>query len=108
MEEKGLMGIAIVDSNGKLTANLSAADLCGLTYKSIDSLILPVCDFLQTLPNADSALTPLTAKPDTPLRDVLQTIAEHHIHRLWIVENEKLVDVVTLSDLIGVFLIFQR
>ncbi|CAG8554862.1 10131_t:CDS:2 [Paraglomus brasilianum] len=103
MAEKGLMGIAITDSDNKLIANLSAADLHGLTYRSIDCLILPVCEFLQALPNPGSALTPFTANPDTPLRNVLQTIVEQHIHRVWIVENERVIDVVTLSDLIKIF-----
>jgi len=58
---------------------------------------------MQALPNPGSALTPFTANPDTPLRNVLQTIVEQHIHRVWIVENERVIDVVTLSDLIKIF-----
>ncbi|CAI2176401.1 2565_t:CDS:2 [Funneliformis geosporum] len=105
MAERNLMGIPIINhTTNQLVGNLSVSDLRGLDYKSINHLVLPVLDFLATLPNADAILNPLTVKKDSTLREALKLISESHLHRLWIVNDEKkVIDVLTLSDLIGVF-----
>jgi CBS domain-containing protein len=105
MAEKNLNGIPVIDHNTqKLIGTLSASDLRGLNYNSINNLVLPVLDFLATLPKADSILNPPMAKKETPLKDVLKTMSEKHLHRLWVVDDEKkVIDVISLTDLMGLF-----
>jgi len=105
MAEKNLNGIPVIDHNTeKLIGTLSASDLRGLNYASINNLVLPVLDFLATLPNADAILNPSTAKKETPLKDILKMMSENHLHRLWIVDDEKkVIDVISLTDLMGLF-----
>jgi CBS domain-containing protein len=44
------------------------------------------------------------AKKETPLKDVLKTMSEKHLHRLWVVDDEKkVIDVISLTDLMGLF-----
>ncbi|CAG8629772.1 1172_t:CDS:2 [Funneliformis mosseae] len=105
MAERNLMGIPIINHNTKqLVGNLSVSDLRGLDYKSINNLVLPVLKFLATLPNADAILNPFTVKKDSSLGEALKLITESHLHRLWIVDDEKkVIDVLSLSDLIRLF-----
>ncbi|CAG8449940.1 3262_t:CDS:2 [Ambispora leptoticha] len=104
MAEKDLSGIPILDSENRLVLSLSVSDLRGLNYQSIDNLILPVQEFLETLPNNGKSLHPITATRQSTLREVLDLIVENHIHRIWIVdESQKILDVVSLSDIIESF-----
>ncbi|CAJ0761540.1 13487_t:CDS:2 [Entrophospora sp. SA101] len=79
MAFKNLIGIPIVDR--QLFGNLSVSDLRGLSYKSIDHLVLPVLDFLKLLPNSENILNPKTATYDTSLKEVIEIIVENHIHQ---------------------------
>ncbi|KAG9299575.1 hypothetical protein G9A89_020746 [Geosiphon pyriformis] len=104
MAKKELMAIPIIDSENRLFGTLSVSDLRGLNYTSIDNLILPVEEFLTTLPNSATVLNPVIAFPQTTLREALKLIVDHHIHRIWVVdEDRKVLAVVTLSDLFGFF-----
>ncbi|RUS23176.1 hypothetical protein BC937DRAFT_91660 [Endogone sp. FLAS-F59071] len=107
MVEKGNLGIAVVDSDNNIVANLSASDLRGISFKVIDHLVLPVLDFLKSLTTSSTrsilSLTPVTADPTTTLRSLVRSLIEHDIHRVWIVDgpgSKRLVDVVTHSDVI--------
>ena len=42
----------------------------------------------------------ITASPDEPLRDLARTLVKHHIHRLPVVDGERLVGIVTSLDLV--------
>ncbi|CAG8459103.1 7341_t:CDS:2 [Ambispora gerdemannii] len=102
MAEKNLMGIPILDSDDNLILSLSVSDLRGMNYQSIDNLILPVREFLTTIPNNENVFHPITATRQSTLREVLDLIVKNHIHRIWIVdESRKILDVLTLSDIIG-------
>jgi len=102
MAEKSLTGIPIIQHDTeKLIGTLSVSDLRGLNYESINNLVLPVLKFLATLPKAESTLNPITVTKDVALKDALKTIVDNHIHRLWVVNEDKKVDnVVSLTDFI--------
>ena len=116
----------------KLIGTLSVSDLRGLNYASINNLVLPVLDFLavctkknffklfhlyfiilftkilslslQTLPKAESILNPITVTKDVSLGEAIKLIVENHIHRLWVINEDRKVDnVVSLTDLIHIF-----
>jgi CBS domain-containing protein len=45
----------------------------------------------------------ISAAPDQPLYEVARTLVRHHIHRLPVVEGEKLVGIITSLDLVRLF-----
>ncbi|CAG8788838.1 3612_t:CDS:2, partial [Cetraspora pellucida] len=53
----------------ELVGNLSASDLRGLSYESIDSLVLPVLKFLGTLSNFENLLNPVAVTPESSLEE---------------------------------------
>ncbi|RGB33119.1 hypothetical protein C1646_625569 [Rhizophagus diaphanus] len=103
MAEKSLTGIPIIQHDTeKLMGTLSVSDLRGLNYESINNLVLPVLKFLAV---PESTLNPITVTKDVALKDALKTIVDNHIHRLWVVNEDKKVDnVISLTDLIKLFL----
>jgi len=105
MAFKNLIGIPIVDGvNQQILGNLSLSDLRGLNYESIDLLVLPILEFLKHLPNSENILNPKVVTYDTSLKETLKIIIDNHIHRIWIIdENKKVLDVITLTDLINLF-----
>ncbi|CAG8791953.1 20227_t:CDS:2 [Dentiscutata erythropus] len=105
LAENRLIGIAIVNSEHELVGNLSASDLRGLSYESIDNLVLPVLEFLAKLSNCENLLKPVTATPETSLEMALKLLTVNRIHRVWIIDDKRHVkDVVTLTDLISFFI----
>ena len=100
--------IAIVDKDGRIISNLSASDLRGLHRGNIDSLLLPVYEFLETNSRErNGGLLPdqlRTAKPDTPLDEIVQMILDSRIHRVWITnDNDEPVGVVSITDILCLF-----
>jgi CBS domain-containing protein len=100
--------IAIVDKEGRIISNLSASDLRGLHRGNIDSLLLPVYEFLETNSRErNGGLLPdqlRTAKPDTPLDEIVQMILDSRIHRVWITnDNDEPVGVISITDILCLF-----
>ena len=98
-------GVAVVDGNGALLANLSVTDLKGLSQENFPSLLDPVLEF-NDKQVVYKKITPLTVTPDTTFETVVLKIAATGVHRLWIVDKEKkpagiisLTDVMNLLDL---------
>eukprot|EP01124_Arcella_intermedia_P024618 TRINITY_DN4193_c0_g1_i2.p1 TRINITY_DN4193_c0_g1~~TRINITY_DN4193_c0_g1_i2.p1 ORF type:complete len:252 (-),score=41.89 TRINITY_DN4193_c0_g1_i2:29-784(-) len=96
-------GIAILDRLNNLVANFSMSDLrsFGRPPKGFDSLLLPIKDFLApTRPGVRPI--PITCSPHSSYRSVIHKMAFHRIHRIWVTEVDKVVGVVTLTDIIRV------
>ena len=45
----------------------------------------------------------VTVSPDASVKELAQTFVRHHIHRIPVTENKKLVGIVTTLDLVGLF-----
>nr|CAG8600189.1 10_t:CDS:2 [Entrophospora candida]CAG8601929.1 1041_t:CDS:2 [Entrophospora candida] len=57
------------------------------------------------LPNSENILNPKTATYDTSLKEVIEIIVENHIHRIWIIDQDKkILGVITITDLIKLFI----
>lgn len=95
--------LPIVDKeSGKLLANLSASDLRGLTVPKLKFLDESVETFLTA--QRGGIRTPVSLKPTATLGQVIQTVVENSIHRVWLIdEKEKPIGVVTLTDIINAF-----
>ncbi len=105
--------VAVVDKDGRLVANLSASDLCGLHRGNIDMLLLPVYEFLEmTVRERKGAILPdqlRTSKPDAPLDEIVNVILDSHIHRVWLInENDEPVGVVSITDILCLFSSFGK
>ncbi|ORX81580.1 CBS-domain-containing protein [Basidiobolus meristosporus CBS 931.73] len=101
MSESNYSAVPVVDSDGKLVTALSAADLRGLNPKAFNNLTKAIPEFLK---ETDHGRTPLkTCTKQAPLSEIFQKIIDAHTHRVWVVENDKAIEVITLSDIIKLF-----
>jgi CBS domain-containing protein len=96
-------GLPIVEKEtGRLLANLSASDLRGLNVQKLMFLNESVESFLTAQKGGIRA--PITCKSSTPFDQVIQTLVENNVHRVWLVDDkEKPIGVVTLTDILNVF-----
>jgi len=91
-----------LNDDDNLVGYLSASNLRGITAGTLTSLTLSVTDYLNTLPATE--IHCVTATRDMTLRSLINVIVETKVHRVWIIEgkeSKKVIDVVSLSDLIG-------
>jgi len=93
--------LPIVDSHGKLMGSLSASDLRGITAEEVDRLLsFPVLEFLE----ARRSTRPFTCKSSTKLLEVVCTVSDNGVHRVWIVDDDdKPIGVVTMADILAKF-----
>jgi len=96
-------GIALVDKNGTLVANLSASDIKGIGSSCsgklpFSALLLPIREFIQKA----HLKPPLKCTWETPLFNVIQQLALFRVHRVWVVDaHDKPLGVVTLSTIMS-------
>jgi len=90
--------LPVLDRNGDLVATLSVSDLRGMNKDTFGWLLLPVLDFLSSV----SSVRPLiTARPLSTLGEVIYKVCYGHVHRAWVVENDKICGVVTIGDIVA-------
>lgn len=96
-------GIAVIDTDGKLIGNLSAADLRGVAVDYLIKTILrPARDFLELVRGGQAP--PVTATYDESFGSVVHKMLHNHVHRVWIVDYQgKLDTLVSFSDVCRVF-----
>ncbi|KAF7723865.1 AMP-activated serine/threonine-protein kinase regulatory subunit [Apophysomyces ossiformis] len=100
MAEKNLGGMPIVDSQtGNFVDDLCLEDLPGANLEEIDQLVLPCGEYVMKT-SRGHAETP-TATADASLREILDTMVKKDTHRVWILQDKKVIGVVTMSDVIG-------
>eukprot|EP01134_Creolimax_fragrantissima_P005386 CFRG5386T1 len=112
LNAQGISGVAIVDNEGKLISNLSAADLRGLQREDFKLLVEPIDKFVRTLyerlrtahPDYKLPRRPyvVTAKDTDTLASVLDKVIYENVHRIYVVdEKDKPNGVVTLTDILN-------
>jgi len=94
-------GVPLVDREGRLVANLSAADFRGIVPSLFPVMQEPTLLFLtkglQSLPRA-----PVTAQQHATLREIVTSISIAHVHRIYIVDRAaRVTGVISLSDVLG-------
>jgi len=101
--------LAVVDSKGSLVGNFSATDLVGLhkeTQTEFHLLLQPIKEFLKS--HSPDSLKPKTVTLDTSLRDTIKTLSDLHLHRLWVVEGDKVKGVVSLTDVLRAIMLANQ
>jgi 5'-AMP-activated protein kinase regulatory gamma subunit len=127
MCEARVSGIGVLDDRGSLIANLSVSDVRCIQPEHFGILGLPTAEFLALLHGtsyagfsgagapSEFASNPffakmneggfrrtgpylVTATPETRFRELLRSFLTHGVHRVYVCEGGKPVDVVTLTD----------
>ncbi|KAF8927845.1 hypothetical protein BGZ58_010080 [Dissophora ornata] len=96
--------VAIVDSDGALVEEMSAADLRGVNLDRIQDLNKPVLVYLKTS-QGGSLKKPLSCRTEFSLAQLLSGLVLNHAHRSWLVdEQDRPIGCISLSDVLSLFL----
>jgi 5'-AMP-activated protein kinase regulatory gamma subunit len=91
--------LAVVDGSGALVAQLSASDLRGLYEEHFPHLLHSVARFLKEHSPHSFELKTCTLK--STFEEVVRTLVESRIHRLWITDDHRRpVGSVSVSDIV--------
>ncbi|KAI3425172.1 hypothetical protein D9Q98_008942 [Chlorella vulgaris] len=130
MHRQGLSGVGLTEGQGgPLIGNLSLSDLRGLTADRFGALALPVGTFLllqkgrgvrwedcltDQLPQAVkegrwgealASLPLITCQPDSPFKEAINQLVDHHKHRVYVVDGQGMaIGVVTPTDVLRLVL----
>jgi len=112
MVEKGVSGLAVVDNTGKLRGNLSLRDLKGMStdarffwrlYQSVDTYIAKI---KKETKEGQRPKRVQTCKDSHSLEHVINLLADHSIHRVYVVDNQKKpIGVISLKDVLSAILL---
>jgi CBS domain-containing protein len=103
MYHAGVNAVAIVDSEGKICANLSTTDVRYLTQQNLAAIFLPVLLFLNQI-HGQKAAKPIIAYPESRFDDLLLKVVTARVKRVWVVDSRLTpLGVVTLTDIIAKF-----
>jgi len=109
MVEKNISGLAVVDKEGKLTANISLKDLKAMStdarlfwrlFQTVHNFLLKVRKE-NNEHSGDRPRTVVTVKPTDTLETVIRKLSEFKIHKVYVVdEHKKPVSVISLKDIL--------
>ncbi|CAG8477296.1 11456_t:CDS:2 [Racocetra fulgida] len=95
--------VAVVNDDGTLVSEVSAADLRGLNRERLSDLKKPVIMFLVSCKGA--LIKPFTCHGKFTLSQVMAGILTSKTHRAWVVDEDDVpIGVITLSDILAMFL----
>ena len=115
LTQRGISGVPVCDADGTVVGVLSEADLLvkqggpqrvsgGLFAWLVETASAPDIAKLRR-PHAGEAMTApaITAEPETPAAEAARTMVERGVNRLPVVEDGRLVGIVTRADLVRLF-----
>jgi CBS domain-containing protein len=85
---EGREGVALVDNNGRLIANISASNIKGMTRANIQLLFRPLTDFLGRDRKRGWWQLPICTTLDTTLENIILQFVGTKVHRMYIVDND--------------------
>lgn len=109
MVEKGVTGVAVVDDTGKLRGNLSLRDLKAMStdgrmfwrlYQTVENYIAKLKHEIKAGQRPKSVQT---CKSTDTMEHVINLLADHHIHRVFVIDEARAkhpIGVVTLKDIL--------
>jgi CBS domain-containing protein len=86
---------------GRVVGNLRAYDARHVVVTDLHSLEVPVVEFLQG--TKEGLLPPVTCTKQSTLRDVIGGMIQGNAHHVWVVNDERVVDVVSMTDVCSLF-----
>ncbi len=115
LAERGISGLPVCDADGRVVGVLSEADLLvkqggpqrasgGLFAWLVETASAPDLAKLQAHTAGEAMTSPaITAEPETPAAGAARTMVERGVNRLPVVEDGRLVGIVTRADLVRLF-----
>jgi len=95
-----ILGIAVVDSHGKIIGNISASDLEGITEENFHTLESSIDDLLQ---DSFYKLPPIFSMGDIMLYELIEMMILKKIHRVYITDAQSIpMYVCTLSTILRI------
>ncbi len=103
LAQRRVSALAIVDASGAITGVISRTDLLRIgriqagSHRKASAMTLPerrAGDLVR-----EHARPPIVVTPTTSLRDAARTMCEHRIHRVFVVDGDQLVGVLSTLDL---------
>jgi CBS-domain-containing membrane protein len=87
MNENRVKGLAVVDDQGRVIANLSASNIRGISRRNFQVLRFPVGEFLRRDRRVGWWQTPIYVSANDPFGLVFFQFAATGLHRLYILDN---------------------
>jgi len=95
--------VAIIDSSGKLVANLSASDIRGIKQGNYPALLANISEYF-SFKKKGMLKAPITCSLGTSLETLLLLISMFRVHRVWIVNDKsEPIGVISLTDVMILF-----
>jgi acetoin utilization protein AcuB len=106
MHERKIRRLPVVDSHGKLVGIVSDQDLLYASPSPVSSLSVWEMNYLLAKLKIEEVMTRkvITITEDTPLEEAARIMADNKIGGLPVVRGDKLVGIVTETDLFKIFL----
>jgi len=103
--EKKFSAVVVVKQKEPI-ANFSVSDIRSLDSNNFVDLTLKVQDYLQ---DRGKFNPPISLSPTATIKDLLELLTKNALHRVWIVDNNEVQGLTTLTDVIKYLMIqFQQ
>ena len=104
MKEKNIRRLPVVDGQGNLIGMLSRQDLAETRPPDANQQTAPLPLSPATTVEAIMTPSPMVAEPMTPLETVAQRMRRHKVGAMPVVQDGKLVGIITESDIFSAFM----
>ena len=101
MKQRRIRRVPIVDKHGRLVGIVTRGDVREASPSNATSLSIYEVHYLLAQLTVDAIMTrnPKTVTPDTPIKDAARIMLENKISGLPVVEGDKVVGIITESDI---------
>lgn len=101
MKERKIRRLPVVDDHGHLVGIVTRGDIREASPSDATTLSIYELNYLLAKLTVDKIMTknPVTVSPDTLVKDAARLMLEHKIGGLPVVENGKVVGIITESDI---------
>lgn len=98
LAESHISGMPVVDATGRMVGVISSTDILASEEEAPDEAA-KVALFEQTPVRDLMTPHPLTISPDADIRDAAQQMLNADVHRLFVTSDERLIGVISSSDI---------
>jgi acetoin utilization protein AcuB len=106
MQENRIRRLPVVDQEGRLVGILSRQDIADALPSTIEGGKTEASSLLASTTTVEAIMagSPLVAEPMTPLETVAQRMRKHKVGAMPVVQDGKLVGIITESDIFSAFM----
>jgi len=100
MIDNHVSGLAVLNDEGQLVANISASDIreLGFEFNLFSKLFVSIKEFF-----GENIKPVQTVTPQTEFKDIVKIFMKNKVHRVYVVEDKDILGVITPSDIIKCF-----